>query len=107
MTPAVKEKSLDLGKLYQEAFDKIKEQLSSSPVLATYDPMKETIEAADTSLYELGAVLTQTQSDRTSRAVAYASQALTGTEAKYAQVNKSLALTWDCERFVIILLVSL
>ena len=72
----------------QTSFEKIKQQLNSSPVLAIYNPEKQTIVAADVSLYGLGAVLMQKQSDGTSRAVAYASQALTSTEAKYAQIEK-------------------
>ena len=56
--------------------------------------MKETMVAVDASSYGLGVVLTQTESDGTSRALAYASRALTSTEAKYAQIEKeSLALT--------------
>ena len=82
------------GESQQKTFDQIKEQLSSSSVLAIYDPMKETMVAVDASSYGLGAVLTQTESDGTSRALAYASRALTSTEAKYAQIEKeSLALT--------------
>ena len=88
------------GEPQQASFEKIKQQLSSSPVLAIYNPEKETIVAADALSYRLGTVLMQKQSDGTSRAVAYASRALTSTEAKYAQIEKeSLALTYACERF--------
>ena len=56
--------------------------------------------AADASLYGLGTVLTQIQSDGTHRPVAYASQILTSTEEHYAQIEKeSLAITWACECF--------
>ena len=88
------------GEPQQKAFEKIKQQLSSSPVLAIYNPEKQTIVAADASSYGLGAVLSQIQSDGTSRAVAYASRSLTSTEVKYAQIEKeSLAITYACECF--------
>ena len=77
------------GEPQQKAFEKIKQQLSSSPVLAIYNPEEQTIVAADASSYGLGAVLNQIQSDGTSRAVAYASRSLTSTEVKYAQIEKN------------------
>ena len=88
------------GEPQQKAFKKIKQKLSSSPVLAIYNQEKQTIVAADASSYGLGAVLSQIQSDGTSRAVAYASHSLTSTEVKYAQIEKeSLAITYACEYF--------
>ena len=43
----------------QQAFDKIKQELSSQPVLAMYNPEADIIVATDASSIGLGAVLTQ------------------------------------------------
>ncbi|XP_061127410.1 uncharacterized protein K02A2.6-like [Syngnathus typhle] len=83
----------------QNAFDQLKNELASTPVLTLYDPNKDLKMSADASSYGLGAVLFQKESEEW-RPVAYASRSLTETEQRYAQVEKeALGLTWGCERF--------
>ena len=87
------------GPMQDQAFQKIKESLSDSPVLKLFDPALATKVSADSSSYGLGAVLSQKHHGEWSP-VAYASRSLTATERRYAQVEKeALASTWACERF--------
>ena len=85
----------------KEAFSKVKEALTESPVLALFDLNRETIVSADASSYGLGGVLLQKEpSSGEPRPVAYISRSMTPTEQRYAQIEKeALALTWACERF--------
>ena len=87
------------GEPQQRAFSCIKEILTSSPVLALFDPNSGTIVQADVSSFGLGAVLLQTQSTGDLKPVAFISRSMTPTEQRYAQIEKeALAFTWACER---------
>ena len=87
------------GEQQQKSFDLIKQHLSTSPILALFEPGRETIVSSDASSYGLGAVLKQKQPSGETRPIAYISRSLTETEQRYAQLEKeALALTWACER---------
>ena len=88
------------GESQQRAFQEIKQELYSAPILALYDPNLDTVVSADASSFGLGAVLMQKQPDASWRPVVYASRSLTPTGQRYAQIEKeALALTWACKRF--------
>jgi len=83
----------------QESFRKLKEEMSSSGVLALYDVTAETKISPDASSHGLGAVLLQQQKQHW-RPVAFALRSLSKTECCYAQIEKeALALTWALEKF--------
>ncbi|UYV77098.1 K02A2.6-like [Cordylochernes scorpioides] len=84
----------------EEAFEKEKKLLSTSPTLTLFDPNLPTTVSADASSYELEAVLLQKSEDGYQKAVAYASRTMSETEKRWAQIEKeSLAIVWACERF--------
>ena len=79
------------GHAQDDTMKQIKDALSSSEVLALYDPTRETILSANAFSYGLGAVLRQKQPNRDLRPIVYVSRALTETEQQYAQIEKGLA----------------
>ena len=79
----------------QEAFQRIKDSVSATPVLAYYDPHKELIVQVDSSSTGLGTVLLQD-----GKPIEYASRALTSSEVNWAQIEKEmLAVVFGLERF--------
>ena len=46
------------GESQQKSFNAIKQDMASMPVLALFDPLRETFVSADASSYRLGAVIT-------------------------------------------------
>ena len=83
----------------EQAFKRLKDLLTSSEVLALYDPSLESAVSVDASTYGLGAVLRQRQTDGELQPVAFISRALTETEHRYALIKKEAFATrlshWD------------
>lgn len=92
-----KGQSIPWGQKQEEAFQALKEALTSAPILAYADFDKPFILATDGSLYGLGAVLSQVQ-DGHERVIAYASRSLRDTERNphnYSSFRlELLALVW-------------
>ena len=87
------------GEAQDEAFAKVKSELTKPTVLALYDVSTNLKVSADASLYGLGAVLLQ-QNNSCWQPVAFTSRVMSDTERRYAQVEKeALAMTWACEKF--------
>ena len=80
---------------HQAAFDKPKEMLTSSPVMAYFDPAKETSIPVDASPFGLGEILVQDN-----KAICYASRALTDVEKRYSHTDREmLAAVYGVEHF--------
>ena len=81
------------GPEHQESFEALKKELVSAPVLAYYNPRKETVLQTDASTKGLGACLLQED-----KPIYFASKALT--ERGYVAIEiESLAVTWAVEKF--------
>lgn len=82
-------------KQQQTALQKIKDTITSQPLLAFFDPKKEVKLEVDASKFGLGAAIFQDD-----KPVAFASKSLTPTEQNYAQIEKELyAILFGCHRF--------
>lgn len=83
----------------QEAFEKIKALLTSSPILRQADETKTFILRTDSSAYCLGAVLMQGDGND-ERPVEYASRLLTSPERNYSTTEReALAVVWAVTKF--------
>lgn len=79
----------------EQAFQAVKEKLTSTPVLSYFNPKKELWLQVDSSKDGLGAVLLQDK-----KPIEYASRALNASERKWAQIEKeALAVLYGAERF--------
>lgn len=90
---------------HSAAFEEIKLAICNSKCLGYYDPNDLCIVIADASPIGLGAILMQQDRSGETRAIAFASKALTVTERKYFQTEKeALALVWAVDKFQLYLL---
>jgi transposase InsO family protein len=81
------------------AFNRVKELLSSPPILAFYNPSKPLLLQCDASATGLGCVLS-TIIDGQERPIEYAHRALSPTEQRYSQIDReSLSLVWGVTKF--------
>ena len=92
----IKEKvPFNWGPVHQESFDILKKELVRAPVLAYYNPRKETVLQTDASTKGLGACLLQDN-----KAIYFASKALTEMQRGYVAIKiESLAVAWAVEKF--------
>lgn len=78
-----KDVTFEWGAEQQNAFDTLKERLTSRPLLAIYDPVLPTEVHTDASKYGVGGILLQIQKDKKLRPVMYYSRQTTKEEQRY------------------------
>ncbi|XP_029171893.1 uncharacterized protein K02A2.6-like [Nylanderia fulva] len=84
----------------EAAFLAAKREFTSNKVLAHYNPKHPLIVACDASMYGVGAVLSQKHPDGSERVIQYASQSLSRTQQKYAQIDKeAYAIIFAIKKF--------
>ena len=80
---------------HHRAFQSLKKIITEAPVLACYDPEKDSVIQSDASLNGIGCLLMQD-----GKPVCYASRLLSDTESRYSNIQRELlAACWSLERF--------
>ena len=79
---------------HESAFEKAKEQLVSSQVLAHFDPDVEIRLACDTSDYSIGAVLSHKYPDGTEKPVVFMSRTLNEAEKSTRRLRRKVWHVW-------------
>jgi len=88
------------GTAQAKAFQQAKEALTSSRVLAHYNPDLPVILDCDASPYGVGAVLSHQLEEGVTKPIAFASRSLSPAEKKYSQLDKEgLAIVFGVQKF--------
>ena len=104
LTQKVKPENVQWDEENQRAFEKLKNTLTSGPVLKAPEVDKPFIVQTDACDLGIGAVLSQLDEDGEERPVAYASRKLLPRETRYATIEKEcLAIVWALKQFRIYL----
>lgn len=83
-----------------EAFMRIKNNITSDQVLTHFNPGAKIILTVDASPSGLGAVLSQIDSDKQEKPIAFASRTLSNSEKRYSQIQKeATAIIFGVRRF--------
>ena len=83
------------GPDHQESFNMLKKEIVRAPVLAYYNPQKETVVQTDASTKGLGACLLQEE-----KLIYFTSKALTEMQRGYIAIEiESLTVAWAVEKF--------
>jgi hypothetical protein len=84
----------------QQAFDELKQRLTTAPILIYPDYYREFILATDASYHGFGATLSQLAKDKKEHPIAYASKSLRKEEVNYAATElECAAVVWAIEHF--------
>eukprot|EP00117_Sycon_ciliatum_P015218 scpid18577/ scgid6200/ Retrotransposable element Tf2 155 kDa protein type 1 len=88
------------GPTEQQAFEQIRNAMSTDAMLSHFSMTKNVVLQVDASGFGLGAVLLQEDEDGFLRPVAYASRVLTAPEKNYSQIEReALALVFGANKF--------
>ena len=90
------------GPEQSEAFNKLRDLISSDTVLAQVDPSLPTQVRRDAFKIGISGAFTQKHPDGSIRPVEYASRSLSPVEQRYSQTEReALSGVWACEKFIV------